>query len=715
MHSSRRSYLCRSYLRIGILLCFLLCAPQEDCAAQASPAAFPLQATGEPTIPMLDKGKGLIHLDVSVINNDGEPVSGLHREDFELLDEGRPQNILSFHAYGGQLAQPDPPTQVILFVDTFKMSSVAASRVQLAIEQFLRQNGGHLAQPVWIFGLSEDGFWTVAHHDLTDGNLLASDLSYRSRVVLSGQPDALRALAYIAAGQRGKRGRKVLLWIGPGCGVGTGVFPANRTLGQKTFNPIYWFASLFREARLSIDELSVDQAGPCLSEYQQYLSGMRTVRDANERFLYKKVLAIESGGSVIDEGRDLAAEMNRCVQRAASFYTLSFDPPLAVQSHEYHSLQVRVDRPGLVARTNTGYYDEPFYSDQPNPSVRRVTVEQLEQLLSQAHGRGNEGLAKQLSKLELTKRLSSAKLDGWTVKLRNKNVRDALIAVADASAFLEPPPGEIPNQASPREAAQQRMLVLVKDYLEKSIPKLPDFYATRTTLRYEDTSKFNDDKTSVDYQPLHVAGLSKERVLYRAGNEVVESQAFESVDSKERYMTTHGTFGPLLAEVRRALESPEQAKWVRWESGPEGIRAVFGFVIPAAESRYFEGGCCMPDDEGQDRYRIQAGYHGQIAINPENGTILRLQMQFDLDDFVPMDRDEIVIDYGPVEIGGKSYVCPIRSVSVGRARSLISLTEWDQDFMSFGPYSTHMNDIRFANYHMFRSQSRILTGFTPIE
>ncbi len=261
-------------------------------------------------------------------------------------------------------------------------------------------------------------------------------------------------------------------------------------------------------------------------------------------------------GASIDEGRDLVAEMNRCVQRAANFYTLSFDPPLAVQSHEYHSLQVRVNRPGLAARTNTGYYDEPFYSDQPDPSVRRVTVEQLEQLLSQAHGRGNEGLAKELSKLELAERLSSAKLDGWTAKLRNKNAREALIAVADASAFLEPPPGEIPNQAAPGEAAQQRMLVFVKDYLEKSIPKLPDFYATRTTLRYEDTPQVDAAKASVDSLPLHVTGLSKEKVLYRAGNEVVESQGLGAVDSSERYMTTHGTFGPLLAEVRRALERP---------------------------------------------------------------------------------------------------------------------------------------------------------------
>lgn len=90
-------------------------------------------------------------------------------------------------------------------------------------------------------------------------------------------------------------------------------------------------------------------------------------------------------------------------------------------------------------------------------------------------------------------------------------------------------------------------------------------------------------------------------------------------------------------------------------------------------------------------------------------------MQFDLHDYVPMDLDEIVIDYGPVDIGGKTYVCPARSVSVGRARSVISLKERDQSFLTYGPYSTKMNDMRFSNYHVFRSESRMLTGFKPLE
>ena len=69
-----------------------------------------------------------------------------------------------------------------------------------------------------------------------------------------------------------KRGRKVLLWIGPGCGEGTGIFPASHNEGRKTFDGIYWFTMLLREARMSIDELAVDQEGPCAPGYPLYLS-----------------------------------------------------------------------------------------------------------------------------------------------------------------------------------------------------------------------------------------------------------------------------------------------------------------------------------------------------------------------------------------------------------------------------------------------------------
>ena len=63
-------------------------------------------------------------------------------------------------------------------------------------------------------------------------------------------------------------------------------------------------------------------------------------------------------------------------------------------------------------------------------------------------------------------------------------------------------------------------------------------------------------------------------------------------------------------------------------------------------------------------------------------------------------------------IGGKTYICPIHSVSLWRARSLNTLREWDaQDFFTWGPYATKLNDFRYDDYRIFRGESRMLSGF----
>jgi VWFA-related protein len=663
-------------------MCLLLPTSRTIRAARDSSqaAAPPIpQVLPRRTVPMLDEGKGLIHLDVSVSEADGESVYGLHREDFELLDQGRPQRILSFHAFNEQSPGPEPSVKVILFFDTLCrihpscMSNANALRAQVGIEAFLRQNNGHLRQPVSIFGISDDGLWTLPHHDSIDGNSLSSELLSAKRIMLNGRPDALGALAFVTTSQRRVRGRKVMLWIGPGCSQGTGIFPASHSEGQKTFYSSYWFTTLFREARMSIDELPVDQEA-CVVDYQAYLNGPKTVHDANDRFLYKKVLAIQSGGRIANDTDDLVAEMNRCLTNASNFYTLSFDPPLASQPHEYHSLQVQVAKPGLAARTDTGYYDEPYYSDRPNPAPSRNKEAQLEQLLTADDSAG--------------------------------------VDIFGASKPGASP--EMPKQNAPDLAAQDRILALTKNYLTNVVRNLPDVTAMRTTVSYEDTPLFNSDRMTVDYQPLHVVEKSKAKVIYREGKEVVEGQDLEPDESSRTfYLITHGTFGTMLAEVWQAMETPGRMQWVRWERGPEGSLAVFGFEVPQAESKNFEGGCCLPDEQGDHPFRRQSGYRDEVTINPTDGTIVRLLLKFDMHEYVPMDRDEIVIDYGPVDIGGKTYLCPTRSLSLARGRSIVSLKRWDQSFLTYGPYSTKMNDMRFSSYHAFRAQARILPGFKP--
>ena len=54
---------------------------------------------------------------------------------------------------------------------------------QAEVEKFLRQNGGQLAEPTSIFGISENGLWTVAHPS-GDGNTLAEDLVHNRKIFL---------------------------------------------------------------------------------------------------------------------------------------------------------------------------------------------------------------------------------------------------------------------------------------------------------------------------------------------------------------------------------------------------------------------------------------------------------------------------------------------------------------------------------------------------
>ena len=81
-----------------------------------------------------------------------------------------------------------------------------------------------------------------------------------------------------------------------------------------------------------------------------------------------------------------------------------------------------------------------------------------------------------------------------------------------------------------------------------------------------------------------------------------------------------------------------------------------------------------------------------------------------------------MVEYGPVEIAGKIYICPVRSVSVSRGRSVVVMSEtlnarakiqWRESFRTYGPYATMLNDITFDAFHLFHADSHMLTGFSP--
>lgn len=691
--------------------------------------APPATRTAEVSSASRDKAEGLIQLDVAVTDATGNPVSSLAGADFSLLENGRPQNIISFQTFDGRGTSSEPPVKIILLIDEIQLAETLARAERFAVISYLRKDGGRLKLPVSVFLLGDTGLWTVAPS--SDGNVLAHEIEHnhftfvRHNVgwqrgpVPRGLKDtptdsALRALAHIATEERERPGRKLLLWVGPGWGTGSGAYADAAPGSPPPFDTIWWFSGLLREAHLVLYSFAVGETDPRGQLYKAYVAGVTSPHKASFMNVYRKVLAVQSGGRVMDEGFDLVQQIESCVKDAGLFYRISFDPFPADHPNEYHDLKVGVNRTGLITRTNTGYYDQPYYSIDPIPHPRRVSLAQLDQLLAASRGESDADLAKQLSELALTERLSEHRLSLFDATASGKRVRQELRILADSSAFLDPPTDEISTDAPPDLNSQQQMLSLTSAYLSTTIRKLPDLFARQTTVRYQETPMYLEAGTSVYYQPLHVIDTSTTTVRYRNGYEIAETKPPKRKPNHPE-LITYGVFGPALEGVLDTIDKHGGVTWSRWEQGAYGRMAVFRYTIPSDKSLRQVWLCCLPDGDGTEAFERYTAYHEEIAIDPESGAILRLEFKVDLKSSTPLTRSDIMIEYGPVEIGGRTYVCPLRSVTVVRGRSVRVLSDWDEAYKVYGPYATMLNDVSFDRYHVFRSESHVLTGFAPSE
>jgi len=365
-------------------------------------------------------------------------------------------------------------------------------------------------------------------------------------------------------------------------------------------------------------------------------------------------------------------------------------------------------------------------------AAKRVTVEQLEQVLVASHRASDDvKMAQQIYELELTERLSEGRLARLEAELPGSLARQALIAVADASAFLDLPAGDIPSLASPDLAARSSMLALTAEYVHKTIPRLPNFYATRDMNRFEDTPieppLYTESRNT--YEPLHEVGRSSATILNRDGSEVVHAEIARNdksnkTTSPEHQLSARGIFGPILSTVLADSAKGAMA-WSHWEQGSTGLQAVFSYKVPQKASHYtviFPGAegpepvstfgrdsAALPADEGTEKARHVPAYHGEIAVNPADGSIMRLTMVADLKSGDPVIKADVMVEYGPVELGGKTYICPMKSVALSLDH-IIYRTAISAAAAALGAPQLRVNDVLFRQYHLFRGDVHIVSG-----
>ena len=720
---------------------------QGATVAADQPAAVPQSAPFDPGLRNRPRpwparsAEGRIHLDVMVTDAAGKPVGGLTAQDFTLLEDRKPKKIVSFMALDENAAKPEPPVEVILLIDEVNNGFVELGYIRQGVEAFLRQNGGHLAHPVSILLFTAKGFQTASQASM-DGNALAKIVHQLNPSIRPRGMDlfelSILTLFHFVQDEARKPGRKLLIWTGPGWSTPP---PNPIVLTQKDekdksaqFNAIVFLSTKLREARITL------YGGYANSPYyyRDYLKGVKRVSDVDPRNLSLAVLALQSGGrgdlAAINRDSDLIEQLEDFVSEANASYTLTFNPLPTEHSDEYHDLKVVVSKPGLTARTNTGYYNQPDYSrpepppDSPHENrlafsadawtpkmlAKQVTVAQLQQQLKEMQGRPDADVARQLGGLELTERLSSNKLSALKAGLPGAKAQQALVALGDASVFLSPPDDEITASAAPDIAEQRRIIALTVNYLGKTIPKLPNFYANRATTRFDDTPPNIEQEGTIlaGARPFHVEGSSNATVIYRNGKEEVNSAALKGKkpNGEEKGLITRGTFGPILSTVIVDASHSEMT-WSRWEEGANGRVAVFRYAVPNEKSHYEVAHRSSKENDHSYDLDRETGYHGEVAIDPETGTIVRLTVEADINPGLAIERADIMVEYGPVEIGSKIYICPVRSVSLSTGRVVVVKKDRYGQATDLGAEFTRLNDVSFGEYHVFRSEARMLPGY----
>ncbi len=725
--------------RLLICALLLLYAP---ALASAQQTQLEVPGLGDyepaPIPPMYDPTQGTIRLDVEVKDKAGYPVTGLRQQDFTLQDNGRPRTIVTFEAFDGLRERPDPPVEVILVID--ELNTQDWQQLQAAedeAETFLRQNQGHLAQPVSIYRITKDGPWTGSYSS-TDGNALAEEIAHQSaRHVSWKKPNVSRhadpfttrkpinfnvtasldVLGSIAIEERRRPGRKLLFWLGPGWQI-------DRPIKGELLEHSIELCIRMREARIAIWE---DTEWPSSNDQANRLRAHDVVDPiypedlesgtSGSRSLTLPLMAVQSGGGVLEATNNLFTLIAQRIEEESCFYSLTFDPPQTVQVDEYHQVKVEVGKLDRTVRTRAGYFDEPAFYDQPIPGIVPTTVEQLENAVRSARGASDRELAQQLSHMELTERLNSIRLRALESALPGKKSRQALIALADESVFLAPPAAEILPRAAPDPATQQRMISRVDAYVAQAIPRLPNFLAERITVEYGEASRKPGTtwKTVTGDPSLYAQNTTKATMRFQDGKEVVEEEAAARKPRRADTLTTHGVFGPILDTVLvGATRTHGDLSFSRWEMGTHGRpEAVFRYRTTREKKLYFTVSDYLTIDDSVALSKRYEPFHGEFAIDPASGAILRLTLEADLEPRLPMDRAGIMVEYGPQVLGGRTYICPTRSVSISRQRVMMEMHGWSESYKVNAPFETLLNDVVFDKYHLFQPTVRMLPGFRP--
>jgi VWFA-related protein len=403
---------------------------------------IPTQQQTSPSIdtPIFRSNVDAVELDALVVDAAGNPVTDLTVDDFEILEDGRPQPITSFGVIDIPIERVEAPTAsriipdvrsnqqpegriYLIAIDEISPTLVGLLRVRL--RQFVEQHFGPNDTAAIVYvgrGRSTDGqdftsdrTLLLGSIDRLSGGFGASDIEQVTRQVappgsaaaaiqaaaqetaqaLAGAQADLTALAADQAQQQqlnqtssaslldgegeyllrqrmrslrtmvefmsgiGGR-RKSIIYVTTG--LGTNVYDAlDYTGGVRSMAIEDLHGAITAATRGNVTIYPFDPTGLTLNRNlaEQVLAISDPLTEVSQTRLGRmqdlRSLAEATGGFAIVDTSNYDEAFGRLVRENSSYYVLGFSTTTSRTDGRYHSIQIRVKRPGLQVRSRGGY------------------------------------------------------------------------------------------------------------------------------------------------------------------------------------------------------------------------------------------------------------------------------------------------------------------------------------------------------------------------
>lgn len=326
-----------------------------------------------------------VQVDVFVTDRDGNPVRDLRLEDFELLEDGKPQTITSFSEVIIAINSPSPfsPGTPRLDVATNsggegrlyvialdEIGADLALRARHFLTTFIERhfepndvgvvvNVGRASSAAAQDFTSDRGLLLAAINRLqggwgvppeTPGEPWRRD---RSPLAQRARAAALKGLIASLAGIHGRR--KALIYITEEVGDVYSVIDYKGGVRSLEFDDLR--AAMTEAMRGGVAFYTIDPcgltAGGFLGETAANVAG---VCDADlERMAAFRKLSEATGGFAVVNSNSFGQALERMVKENSNYYLLGFTSTNDRRDGRYRRLEVRAKRPGLTVRARDGY------------------------------------------------------------------------------------------------------------------------------------------------------------------------------------------------------------------------------------------------------------------------------------------------------------------------------------------------------------------------